>query len=175
MPIDSLGPDGYGESMALRTSTPILRNLMPAVLSLLAPICRAQPPDPCQMLTKAEAEQILGEPVRDPVPGSIGGSRFCDFKTVKVYGGILPYSIHIAIAAEPQNVWDAGKKLHAKETRPVPGIGDDAYFLLDELQIHVKQLLVTIGVMKNIDKPDHAKAVEAAERAVAEKSVPRLQ
>lgn len=161
--------------MSTRTFLQISRRLLPAALLFLGPICRADAPDPCKVLTRAEAEQILGEPVRDPAPGSLGGSRYCDFKTVKVYGGILPYSIHIAIASEPQNVWDAGKKLHAKEMRPAPGIGDDAYFLLDDLEIHVKQQLVTIGVMKNIDKPDHAKAVEAAERAVAQKAVPRLQ
>lgn len=134
-------------------------------------------PDPCTAITKAEAEEILGEPVGDPQPNSLGGNRICDFKTVKVHGGVLPYSIHIAITPEKQNVWDAGKKLHAdaKELRPVAGLGDDAYFLLDDLQILSKERAININVMKAIDQPNHAKVVEAAEKAVAQKALPRLQ
>jgi Protein of unknown function (DUF3558) len=134
-------------------------------------------PDPCALITKAEAEEVLGEPVRDPEANSLGGNRICDYKTVKVHGGVWPYSIHIAITHEPQNVWDAGKKLHAdaKELRPAPGFGDDAYFLLDDLQILSKERAVNINVMKAIDKPDHARAVEAAEKAVAQKALSRLQ
>ena len=134
-------------------------------------------PDPCALLNKAEAEQILGEPVRDPEANSLGGNRICDYKTVKVHGGVLPYSIHIAITPEKQNVWDAGKKLHtdAKELRPAPGLGDDAYFLLDDLVILSKERAININVMKAVDQPNHAKAVEAGEKAVAEKILPRLQ
>jgi hypothetical protein len=134
-------------------------------------------PDPCTLITKAEAEEILGEPVRDPEPNSLGGNRICDFKTVKVHGGVLPYSVHIAITPEKQNVWDAGKKLHtdAKELRPAPGFGDDAYFLLDDLLILSKERSININVMKAVDQPNHAKAVEAAEKAVALKALPRLQ
>jgi hypothetical protein len=134
-------------------------------------------PDPCALLTKAEAEEILGEPVRDPEANSLGGNRICDYKTVKVHGGVLPYSIHIAITPEKQTVWDAGKKLHtdAKELRPASGLGDDAYFLLDDLQILSKERAININVMKAVDQPNHAKAVEAGEKAVAEKILPRLQ
>ena len=134
-------------------------------------------PDPCALVTKAEAEEVLGEPVRDPEPNSLGGNRIRDFKTVKVHGGVLPYSIHIAITPEKQNVWDAGKKLHAdaKELRPAPGFADDAYFLLDDLQILSKERAININVMKAIDQPNHAKTVEAAEKAVAQKDLPRLQ
>jgi hypothetical protein len=133
-------------------------------------------PDVCKLLTKEEAEAILGEPVRDPEPGGIGGNKICDYKTVKVHGGILPYSIHIAIIPEKSQTWDIGKKLHieAKELRPVAGLGDDAYFLLDDLEILSKQRSVTINVLKSIDKPDHAKAVEEAEKMVAQKALSRL-
>jgi hypothetical protein len=135
-------------------------------------------PDPCKLLTKAEAEAILGEAIRDPEPGGLGGSRICEYKTVTVHGGVLPYYIHIGIIPEQQQVWDAGKKLHlqsdAKETRPVAGIADDAYFLLEDLDIFTKQRSVTITVLKSIDKPDHAKAVQEAEMAVAQKIIPRM-
>ena len=136
-------------------------------------------PDPCKLLTKAEAEAVLGEPVRDPEPNSLGGNRICDFKTVAVHGGVLPYSVHIAIIREQQQVWDAGKKLYqqsdAKNMRPVAGIGDDAYFLLEDLDIFTKERFVSINVMKSIDKPDHAKAVQDAEMTVAQEAIPRMQ
>ncbi|HTC94166.1 MAG TPA: hypothetical protein VK699_12070 [Terriglobales bacterium] len=136
-------------------------------------------PDPCKLLTKAEAEAVLGEPVRDPEPNSLGGNRICDFKTVTVHGGVLPYSVHIAIIREQQQVWDAGKKLYqqsdAKNMHPVAGVGDDAYFLLEDLDIFTRERFVSINVMKSIDKPDHAKSVQDAELAVAQKAIPRMQ
>jgi hypothetical protein len=132
-------------------------------------------PDPCVLLTKAEAEEILGDPIGDTVPNSLAGNRICDYKTVKVYGGVSPYLIHIAITSETQNVWDAGKTLYGKDMRPAPGFGDNAYFLLDDLQIYSKQRSINIHVLKDIDKPGRAKAVEAAEKAVAQKILPRMQ
>jgi len=133
-------------------------------------------PDPCKLITKTEAENILGEAVRDPEPNSLGGNKICDYRTVKIHGGVLPYSIHIAIISEKQQVWDAGKKLHtdAKEARPVAGLGDDAYFLLDDLDILSKQRFISINVMKSIDKPDHAKAVQEAEKMVAQIALSRM-
>ena len=131
-------------------------------------------PDPCKLLTKDEAEATLGEVVQDPEPGGIGGNRICDWKSVALHGGISPYSIHIALIHESQDVWDSGTKLYGKQMRPVKGLGDDAYFLLDDLQVYDKQLSITINVLKSIDKPDHAKAVEKAEMAVARKVVARV-
>jgi hypothetical protein len=136
-------------------------------------------PDPCLLLTKTEAEGILGEAIRDPVPGSLGGNRICDYKTVTVHGGVLPYSIHIAIIGESQRAWDAGKKLHqesdGKEMHPVSGMGDDAYYLLDDLDILTRQRYLTINVMKDIDKPNHAHSIHDAELLVAQKVLPRMQ
>jgi hypothetical protein len=131
--------------------------------------------DPCKFLTRAEAESVLGEPVRDPEPSMLGEAHICDYKTVAVHGGVLPYSVHIAVTPEQQQVWDAGKKLYGKQMRPVPGIGDEAYFLLEDLMVYTHQRSVNINVMKSIDKPDHAKAVEQAEKTVAQKAIPRMQ
>ena len=159
------------------TTQPVTSNATSNTATNAASSAQNNLPDPCALITKAEAEEILGEPVRDPEPNSLGGNRICDFKTVKVHGGVLPYSIHIAITPEKQNVWDAGKKLHsdAKELRPAPGLGDDAYFLLDDLQILSRERAININVMKAIDQPNHAKAVESAEKTVAQKALPRLQ
>ena len=151
---------------ATRSFAALSKHVLPAVLLLTAPVSRAEPglPDPCKLLTKPEAEAILGEAIRDPQPSTFAGVKICDYRTIKVYGGVLPYSIHIAISPQQQQVWDAGKKLHAKEMRPVAGIGEDAYFLLDDLDVFTKQRSVAINVLKNVDRPDHRKAVESAEK-----------
>src|SRR5215470_13017542 len=132
-------------------------------------------PDPCQLLTSGEAEGILGEAVRPPEAGSLGGNRICDYKSTAIHGGVLPYSIHIAIIGEKKNAWDMGKKMHqesdAKEMQQVNGVGDDAYFLLDSLEILSKERYVSVTVLKSIDKPDHMKSVRNAEMAVAQKIV----
>ena len=133
-------------------------------------------PDPCKLITKEEAESILGEPIREAEPNSLGGNRICDYKGAKLHGGIAPYSIHIALTPEKREAWDLGKKMHteAKEAHPVPGIGDDAFFLLDDLLVYAKGLDININVLKEIDKPDHMKAVQEAEKQVAQKIVARL-
>lgn len=132
-------------------------------------------PDPCKLLSKDEAAAILGEAVRDPEPSNLGDTHVCDFKSEKLHGGIAPYSIHIALTPEAKKIWDTGKKLHtAKEMQPVSGIGEEAMFVLDDLEVYAKGLSININVLKEIDKPDHMKAVQAGERAVAEKAIPRV-
>lgn len=167
---NSAKSDSSSASQAATTST-----TSTGTSSTTATDAKTALPDPCVLITKAEAEEILGGPIGNPEANSLGGNRICDYKTVKLFGGVSPYLIHIAITPEKQNVWDAGKKLYGNQMRPAPGFGDDAYFLLDDLQIYSKQRSININVLKSIDKPDHAKAVEAAEKAVAQKILPRMQ
>ena len=133
-------------------------------------------PDPCSLLTWEEAQSILGEPINDPEPDSLGGNQMCDYKTAKLHGGIAPYSIHIVLTPEKMDAWNLGKKMHvdAKEAHPISGIGDDAYYLLDDLEVRQKDVSLTINVLKAIDRPDHMKQVQDAERAVAQKILTRL-
>jgi hypothetical protein len=133
-------------------------------------------PDPCSLLTQEEAEGVLGEPVNAPNPSSLGGNQMCDYKTAKLHGGIAPYSIHIVLTPEKVEAWNLGKKMHtdSKEAQPASGIGEDAYFLLDDLEIRQKDLSLTVNVLKAIDRPDHKKQVQEAEKAVAQKIVARL-
>jgi len=142
--------------------------------TLAAPAAVTELPDPCSLLTTGEAQTILGEPVGDPRPSSLGGNKICDYRTLKIYGGISPYSVHIAITPESRQVWDAGKKLNESQLRAVPGLGEDAFFLLDDLEILTKARYVDINVLKNIDRPDHRKAIEAGELAVARAILPRM-
>jgi hypothetical protein len=133
-------------------------------------------PDPCSLLTREEAQSILEEPISDPQPSSMGGNQMCDYKTAKLHGGIAPYSIHIVLTPEKLDAWNLGKKMHldSKEAQPVSGIGEDAYYLLDDLEIRHKDVSLTVNVLKAIDRPDHKKQVQEAERAVAQKVVTRL-
>jgi hypothetical protein len=131
-------------------------------------------PDPCSLLTKEEAQVVLGEEVRPPDQHSLGGTATCDYNSVKLHGGVAPYTVHIALSRESQDAWDAGKKMHAKEMRPATGVGDDAYFLLDDLVIRSKGYDVDVGVLKAADVPNHRKVVDDAELAVARKVTPRL-
>lgn|GEM_PF-5008548 len=131
--------------------------------------------DPCALITKDEAQGVLGEPVGDPQRSTLGSVSICDYRTLQVHGGVLPYSVHLALVPEGPSVWDAGKKLHARELRPVTDLGADAYFLLDDLDVHVGGQSLTINVLKSVDTPTHQHDVEAAELTVARAAIPRLQ
>jgi len=139
---------------------------------------KADAPDPCKLLTKEEAAAILGEPIRDPQPGSISDTKYCDYKAVKLYGGIMPASVHIALTPMKRNTWEIGKqstmKSNPKETKQVDGLGEDAYYEGESLVIFDKDLFITVEVAKNFDKPDHHKVIMDAAKQVAQKIVPRL-
>ena len=131
-------------------------------------------PDPCTLLTKDEAQAVLGEDVQAPEQSSLGGTVSCEYHSVKLHGGIAPYTVHIALARESQDTWNAGKQLHAKELRPATGVNADAYFLLDDLQIWSKGYTVDIGVLKAVDAPNHRKVVDDAELSIGQKVIPRV-
>ena len=142
-----------------------------------APAQESNLPDPCKLLTKEEAESILGGPIKDPQPNSLGANKICDYNTIKLYGGIAPYSIHIAITPETRKVWDAGKQLHSdpKEMRPVAGLGEEAFLVTDELDIFSNGRSINVTVLKDIDRPTHTKSVQDAEKTVAGKILPRMK
>jgi hypothetical protein len=142
--------------------------------------------DACTLVTKAEAEAVLGEHVKDGEsgPASMHGGSICMYES--------PDSLsarHITIRVESPNFdWNKykeekraeGEKMQPKRgrIREVSGLGKNAYFARHVLHVLTDKGTLTVIVFK--DPGDTAAGEETetkaenAEKTLAEKAVTRM-
>jgi Protein of unknown function (DUF3558) len=104
--------------------------------------------DPCSLITKAEAEAALGEPVQEPKVTTLG-MRTCSFLPVKESLDKRIVSVGVQRAGGPN--LDAIKQVTSEtaNTAPVPGIGEKAVWEkggVDELWILQGNALIRVVV-----------------------------
>jgi hypothetical protein len=139
--------------------------------------------DPLTLLTKAEAEAILGEPLREPqlkdtknplgqknawyepVPDATG--RFIQISVIQNEG--MTEKVRQGGRSAPE-VYQETKKLLA-DVKPAPGIGDDAFFGTPGL--HILKGNVYLNIIVSTGKIDKTQDQEL-EKRVAEKAISRL-
>ena len=140
----------------------------------------------CKLVTKAEAEAVMGEKLKDPDsgPASMQGGSIC------MYGSPDSLSArNVSVRVEPPNFnWDKfkeSKRIEGENMRPkrgyirqVPGLGKDAYFarhtlfvLTDHGALGISIFKDTAGAAAGEEKETKA---EAAEKTLAEKAVTRM-
>lgn len=137
------------------------------------------PPDPCALLTKAEAEAILGKSI--PAP-SKGGSGECHYGDPGAAVEIVVYPMMLAFKSNEEfhafvvqdtkelnertkeNLKGTGATVKEIAVEPVPQVGDAAYYVEPSL------LVLRKGRVLSITAADKDQAV-----TVAGKVVPRLQ
>jgi hypothetical protein len=140
----------------------------------------------CKLVTKEEAEAVLGEKVKDPSsgPASMQGGSICTYET--------PDSLsarHVTVRVESPNFdWDKykedrrieGEKMQPKRgrIRPVSGLGKEAYFARHVLHVLTDHGILTVIVFKDAGDAAAGEEVEtkaeAAEKSLAEKAVTRM-
>jgi len=133
--------------------------------------------DPCALVTKADAEAILGEPL-DPAKNETSpvlGNKSCSYvatsqssmKMANIYLGPL------SLGSEP-DMWNGTKKMWrntGKEIQPVAGLGKDAFLEPSGiLQVLTSKCILVISV--NGFKGETEKA--DAEKAFAQKALSRM-
>ena len=137
------------------------------------------PPDPCALLTQAEAEQILGTRIGPPTKGGSGECHYGEeggSAELVVYPMMLGFDskeeFHAFVKKDTEDMNARMKKslektgATVKETQvePVPNVGDAAYFVEPSL------LILSHGQVLSITAADRDQAV-----AVAGKVVPRFK
>ncbi len=157
-----------------------------AATSNASPASESKEMDACKLVTKSEAEAVMGEKLKDPDsgPASMAGGTICRYES--------PDSLsarNVTIRVESPNFnWEKykedkrteGEKMAPKKgrIRQVPGLGKDAYFARHVLHVLTDHGVLTVIVFK--DPADAAAGedvetkAEAAEKALAEKAVPRM-
>jgi hypothetical protein len=142
--------------------------------------------DACKLVTKAEAEQVMGEKLKDPDsgPASMAGGTICMYAS--------PDSMsarNVTVRVESPNFnWDKvkkdkrieGEKMAPKKgrIREVPGLGKNAYFARHVLHVLTDHGILTVIIFKDAADAAAGEEVEtkaeAAEKTLAEKAVPRM-
>jgi hypothetical protein len=87
--------------------------------------------DPCRLLTAAEAEAWLGQPVAAPLPSTFdipptGPGYDCSYSAVDESAG--PTTVHVAVLASdlPRDLWEQAER--AEDVEEVSGVGELAFF-----------------------------------------------
>jgi len=104
--------------------------------------------DPCTLITKAEAEAALGEPVQEPKVTTLG-MRTCSFLPMKESLDKRVVSVGVQRASGPN--LDAVKQAASEtaNTAPIPGVGEKAVWEkggVDELWILQGNALIRVVV-----------------------------
>ena len=142
--------------------------------------------DACKLVTKAEAEQVLGEHVKDAQsgPASMQGGSICMYES--------PDSMsarNVTVRIESPNFdWNKykeerrieGEKMqpHRGYIRPVSGLGKEAYFARHVLHVLTDRGILRVSVFKDtadaIAGEEAETKAEAAEKALAQKAIGRM-
>jgi hypothetical protein len=142
--------------------------------------------DACTLVTKAEAEAVLGEHVKDAesLPVSMRGGESCMYESPDTMSA-RHVTVRIESPAFDWNKYKEDKRIEGERMqptrgriRPVPGLGKDAYFARHVLHVLTDKGVLTVIVFK--DPKDAAAGeevetpAESAEKMLAQKAVSRM-
>jgi hypothetical protein len=142
--------------------------------------------DACTLVTKAEAEAVMGEHLKDGESGpvSMQGGEMCMYESPDTMS-----ARHVTVRIESPNFdWNKykeerrieGERMQPKRgrIRPVPGLGKEAYFARHVIHVLTDKGILTVIVFKDpgdaIAGEEVETKAEAAEKELAQKAVARL-
>ena len=122
--------------------------------------------NPCSLLTVAEAQQALGEPVQE---GTLSDPSTCLFKAHRHDGNAVTVQLEKSIGND-QRVWFNKERL-GRHSRLIPGLGDGAFRLdssptLSRLTFLHRDALVTV-IIASTKQKHLGESVTLLSRAVA--------
>jgi len=146
---------------------------------ITGPDRRTAQADACALLTKAEAEAILGQPIGAPAKGSSGECHYGEegdaaeiivypmmlgFKSKEEFHAFVVEDTEAMNARTKESLKNTGVAVKETAVEPVPQVGDAAYFVDPSL------VVLSHGRVLNITAADRQQAL-----AVAGKVVPRFK
>ncbi|MDH4301969.1 MAG: hypothetical protein OEV51_07825 [Nitrospira sp.] len=122
--------------------------------------------NPCSLLTVAEAQQALGEPVQE---GTLSDPSTCLFKAHRHDGNAVTVQLEKSIGND-QRVWFNKERL-GRDSRLIPGLGDGAFRIdssptLSRLTFMHRDALVTV-IIASTKQKHLGESVTLLSRAVA--------
>ncbi len=123
--------------------------------------------DPCELISKRDAEQLIGEPMKDPQERDkkVVGLKLCTYESTKK-DSFRFFQISITQQAFMPNNGQSPKSIYKslKANFPnavnVEGIGDDAFIAPPGLHVLKGDYYITIGV-GNSENPENREILKA--------------
>jgi hypothetical protein len=126
--------------------------------------------DPCALVTAADAQTAIGVPMGQPKGMDDGLYRHCTYESADGR-----FYLYISTIDDDQASFEQGRKLTARNSKTVEGLGANAYFDPD----HEMLLIWKKGILLNIQAGDHSgntslAQLEAHDAKAAAAAIPRL-
>ncbi|MDG4832036.1 hypothetical protein O7627_22400 [Solwaraspora sp. WMMD1047] len=117
--------------------------------------------DACSLVLPAEAEQLAGTPLADPVPAS----QACQY-TAPPSGPVAQVEVYVGDGAKKQ--LDIERQL-GHDLQPISGAGDEAYIWVDGTMVFVSRsgLWFSIRLVRLDDPATHREPLESLARTAA--------
>jgi hypothetical protein len=148
------GDDNNKPSPTTRASTPATSA---ATVSPSTPGATSQPTGPttaaatpsgdmaCILFSKQEAEAALGEPPGEAQTGTLAGNSSCGYQPSSDRGVLIAIARGLTKADFETNVNLAASLLHT-QAQPVPGVGDEAFWLEPYMSVLKKDVYFRLTV-----------------------------
>jgi hypothetical protein len=128
---------------------------------------------PCELISKTDAEQLIGEPMKDPQErdNKVVGQKLCIYESAKK-DSFRFFQISITQQAfmptngqSPKSIYES-LKANFPNAVHVEGIGDDAFIAPPGLHVIKGDYYITIGVGNSSDPKNREILKAAGEKAV---------
>jgi hypothetical protein len=120
--------------------------------------------EPCELVTKAEAEAVMGTTLQDGVPTGTPGDNGCMY-TAPPEGSVA--QLEIAVGPGAKKFYDIDKQNLGHEFTPVTGIGDEADMEEGTIFFRVGTTWASIRIVTLDDWEIYRPRVEELARTVA--------
>lgn len=144
--------------------------VLPLVIfgALFSSACGGSPKefDPCKVLTKAEVEAAVGEPLGEPEAGKIQGVPACLYPTERLPRRQVGWMVGNCSGLDPAPA----------KSQPVPGPWDESWWSGDAL--HVRKAKLCVFILSAWYEPPpvwHEAIPTEAKKVLAEKVLERLR
>ncbi len=129
--------------------------------------------EPCALITKTDAEQLIGEPMKDPQKrdNKVVGQKLCIYESAKKDSfrffqiSLTQQAFMPANGQSPKSIYESLKANFPNAVK-VEGIGDDAFIAPPGLHAIKGDYYITIGVGNSSDPKNREILKAAGKKAV---------
>ncbi|MGH9162809.1 MAG: DUF3558 domain-containing protein [Vicinamibacteraceae bacterium] len=134
--------------------------LMLLMVIAIAGLGAAPPPDPCALVTKADAEKLAGEPMQD----AGRGPQTCAYGPPE--GGLPRVEVYVG---DPSQRYLTIEQSQGRKFRTLSGAGDEAFVSDATALLFIKKsdLLVAVRYVTLSDEAEYRKRFEDLARVIA--------
>jgi len=136
-----------------------------------APAQAADPPDPCALVSKADAAKAIGSPVTSVKGQTAGPSRSCSFRGTKLLQSVVVTAFRYASPAEAHARFiDTVKQTASAASAPATklnGVGDEAVSIISNVYVRKGAVALVVNIFGVRGPQLTARAAALAKQTVA--------